>query len=385
MNKHKIYLTLLMLVGSIGILLAQTNTFPSSGNAGIGTTNPSDKLDIRGSGSLYSRIQSTTDNQSGQRYMTASHSWISGLHGGESGKYKISYNTTFGTNDFLTIRNNGNVGIGTVDPTNKLQVEGQTRLNPGGVNNNYIQFQSNNTNQVNMLFYTNDTARWNMYAQDDGRLIFRKTDNNPDGGIKMVIEGDYVGIGTENPGRTLDVAGEIRSIQGSDRMSMLVDEANNISEINWGDDSNDRLRFLYNHWNGTANDKEVMTLLSDGKVGIGTATPDTELAVNGNIHAKEVKVDLVGWPDYVFEEDYDLPTLEEVQDHINEKGHLINMPSASEVESDGLELGEMNRLLLEKIEEMTLYILQLREENKKIVVLEKRLQKLESKLSKTKL
>lgn len=97
----------------------------------------------------------------------------------------------------------------------------------------------------------------------------------------------------------------------------------------------------------------------DGNVGIGVEdTSGYKLAVNGNIHAKEVKVDMIGWPDYVFENNYKLPTLEEVQDHINTKGHLINVPSATEVEQNGLELGEMNKRLTEKIEELTLYILE---------------------------
>ena len=107
----------------------------------------------------------------------------------------------------------------------------------------------------------------------------------------------------------------------------------------------------------------MMTMLANGDLGIGTNTPDAKLAVNGNIHAKEVKVDLVGWPDYVFEEDYDLPTLEEVQDHIKEEGRLINLPSAQQVETNGIDLGEMNKLLLEKIEELTLYVIELKIEN----------------------
>ena len=70
------------------------------------------------------------------------------------------------------------------------------------------------------------------------------------------------------------------------------------------------------------------------------------------------EMNLDAWPDYVFAKDYALPTLAALQQHINEKGHLPNIPSAVEIEANGLELGEMNKLLLEKIEELTLYILQ---------------------------
>ncbi len=98
---------------------------------------------------------------------------------------------------------------------------------------------------------------------------------------------------------------------------------------------------------------------NDGNVGIGTDSPGTyRLAVNGNVRAKEVKVETTNWPDYVFTKDYSLPSLEVVQKHIDQKGHLINIPSAKDIEANGIELGEMNRLLLEKIEELTLYIIE---------------------------
>ncbi len=101
-----------------------------------------------------------------------------------------------------------------------------------------------------------------------------------------------------------------------------------------------------------------MTINKFGNVGIGTTAPDAKLAVKGDIHAEEVQVDLtVPAPDYVFKEGYDLKSLEEVQNYIQEHGHLPNIPSAKELEANGIQLGEMNMKLLEKIEELTLYIL----------------------------
>lgn len=111
----------------------------------------------------------------------------------------------------------------------------------------------------------------------------------------------------------------------------------------------------------------------NGKVGIGTTDPgEWELAVNGEIRAKKINVE-TEWADYVFAEGYDLPSLEAVERHIRENGRLINIPSAEEVEANGIELGEMNKLLLEKIEELTLYII---EQNKNQKHLESRLKKL---------
>ena len=95
-----------------------------------------------------------------------------------------------------------------------------------------------------------------------------------------------------------------------------------------------------------------------GNVGIGLLDPGAnKLAVNGNIKAREVKVTLAGWSDFVFEDDYDLPTLEEVEKYIKTHRHLPEIPSAKEVEENGVELGKMDSKLLQKIEELTLYII----------------------------
>jgi len=108
--------------------------------------------------------------------------------------------------------------------------------------------------------------------------------------------------------------------------------------------------------------RQYMSIMQD-RVGIGTNTPDSALAVNGTVHSKEVKVDVTGWPDYVFKKEYNLPTLQEVEKHIIEKGHLENIPSEEEVLKNGISLGEMNSKLLQKIEELTLYMIEV---NKKV-------------------
>lgn len=98
-------------------------------------------------------------------------------------------------------------------------------------------------------------------------------------------------------------------------------------------------------------------LAVNGNVGIGTTnTQGYKLAVAGNIVSEKVKVALqANWPDYVFENEYSLPSLKEVEKQIQENGHLSHIPSAKEVEKNGFFLGEMDSKLLEKIEELTLY------------------------------
>ncbi|MBV6647253.1 MAG: TMF family protein, partial [Cyclobacteriaceae bacterium] len=97
-------------------------------------------------------------------------------------------------------------------------------------------------------------------------------------------------------------------------------------------------------------------------VGIGTTTPKNALDVAGTIRSTEVKVEATPWPDFVFDQDYQLPLLEEVKDYIDKNRHLPEIPSAVQVEEEGINLGEMNAKLLQKIEELTLYVIEINSE-----------------------
>ena len=99
-----------------------------------------------------------------------------------------------------------------------------------------------------------------------------------------------------------------------------------------------------------------------GKVGIGVVAPDKELTVNGMVHATEVLVSAMG-ADYVFEGDYGLRSLPEVENYIKSNKHLPEIPSAEEVQQNGMELGKMGTKLLAKIEELTLYAIELQKKN----------------------
>jgi len=189
-----------------------------------------------------------------------------------------------------------------------------------------------------------------------------------------------VGIGTTSPTQVLDVRGS-GSFNGQLR---LINESKTFANVasTWG---------IYNMTGSYGNSLQFwaydmsgcgvglcsnrFTIMDSGNVGIGTANPTNKLDVNGTIHSTEVKVDMDGWSDFVFKKEYNLPTLEEVEKHIVEKGHLESIPSEKEVLENGVNLGEMNRKLLQKIEEMTLYMI---EQNKKIIDLETRLGKVET-------
>jgi len=105
--------------------------------------------------------------------------------------------------------------------------------------------------------------------------------------------------------------------------------------------------------------------LGNGNVGIGVETPVYKLEVCGTIRAKEVRVE-TGWCDYVFEKNYKLKSIDELEQYINDNKHLPGVAPASEVEKDGLKVAEMNKAMMEKIEELTLYVIQLSKDNKKL-------------------
>lgn len=87
-----------------------------------------------------------------------------------------------------------------------------------------------------------------------------------------------------------------------------------------------------------------------------------KLGADGTLMAKEIKVTLTGWPDYVFDKGYNLMPLTETEQYIEANGHLPNVPSAAEVETDGMSVGEMNKVLLQKVEELTLYVIELQKQ-----------------------
>lgn len=128
---------------------------------------------------------------------------------------------------------------------------------------------------------------------------------------------------------------------------------------------------------------DELTISGNGNVGLGTTSPREKLSVNGNIRSKEIKVETNNWPDYVFHKDYQNNSIEEIKEYINIYGHLPEIPSASEAESNGISLGEMNKLLLKKIEELTLHLIEkdteLKGQKKTIEAIELRLQLIENK------
>ncbi|WP_298510448.1 hypothetical protein [uncultured Kordia sp.] len=269
---------------------SQTNTFPTSGNVGIGTSGPTAKTDmyLPQFATMESglRITSPFAFQQGSTINSLFHIRKNGLRRG-----------SFGTQ--FIVRTNGKVGIGEENPNSKLHVH-----------NGRIQITGNNSYGGPMMIFGGDT-------------------NAPSGnwGIEYVSGG---------------VAG-------------------------------------LNFWkpSGSSNFGNYKMFLTDtGKVSIGL-DPNTAGTFNGNfklyvadgIMTEKVKVTLRSssdWADYVFEDNYELLPLEEVEAHIEKNGHLPNVPSAEEVAKEGINLAKMDAKLLEKIEELTLYVIEQQKQIKKL-------------------
>ena len=107
--------------------------------------------------------------------------------------------------------------------------------------------------------------------------------------------------------------------------------------------------------------QNCMYIKQNGNIGIGTTNPTYKLAVKGTIRTNEVIVE-TGWADYVFEKDYKLPSLREVDQYIKNNKHLPEIPSAQEIQNNGLSVGEIQTKMMQKIEELTLYVIELQKQ-----------------------
>jgi hypothetical protein len=197
----------------------------------------------------------------------------------------------------------------------------------------------------------------------NGLAFLTKTSTAENSNIRMYInQTGNVGIGTTNPINTFEV--KIPTSTGASSIDgiSIHDGATNRLGINIGVNTEGEYSFIQ-AVKGGIGQKNIVINPTGGNVAIGTTTTGThKLAVEGSIGAREIRVQATGWSDFVFDKKYSLPTLTEVEKHIKEKGHLKDIPSEAEVLKNGISLGEMDSKLLQKIEELTLYIIEMKKE-----------------------
>ncbi|RXG11488.1 hypothetical protein DSM03_11619 [Leeuwenhoekiella aestuarii] len=296
------------------------------------------------------------------------------------------------------------VGVGTTTPQKKFEVEEGMHMKLS------LGVQESPTGSLEpSLFISRWRGTGNTYdssiihalrSENYYGLAFSTLSNHLDGDFssyktKMYLtQAGNLGIGTINPVAKLDVEGgdfhlgkEVSS-NGQRRLLRIYGFDSDRQffgsiQSNWEDARRTFDIYTSSFTNqikidASANPDGRIVMLPGDNVGvsIGTLTMGPhKLAVEGSIGAREVKVQANGWSDFVFQKDYNLPTLEEVSNHIAQKGHLKDIPSAAEVEKEGIFLGEMDSKLLQKIEELTLYILEQDKVNKKQAILIEKLEK----------
>lgn len=192
-----------------------------------------------------------------------------------------------------------------------------------------------------------------------------------------VSENGNVGVGTMNPQAKFDVAGGI-NIAGGSPIQLVGNVADHGLKYKRNNSDNSLLDgpFLYGWTGGGLGIKK-----GDNEFNVLRWNESGNVAVQGKFEAKEVKVTLTPTADFVFDENYDLPKLETVEKHIKEKKHLPEIASAKEMEKEGVNIGEFQIKLLQKIEELTLYTI---EQNKQLKKLQENNDKLMKEVSELK-
>jgi uncharacterized protein YbgA (DUF1722 family) len=326
----------------------------NQGNIGISRTTPNAKLDI---GVPYNKNQDEelrigfypeNDNNKyygfGLNFKVDANGWPT--------KHIVDYHD--GAKYYSMTFNQGNIGISRTTPNAKLDIgvpynknqDEELRIGfyPENDNNKYYGFG------LNFKVDANGWPTKHIVDYHDGAKYYSMTFNQGN-----------IGISRTKPNAKLDIGVPYSKNQDEELRIGFYPENDNNKYYGFGlnfkvDGNGMPTKHIVNYHDGI---KYYSISFKKGNVGIGTTEPgDYKLAVEGTIGAREVKVTLDNWSDFVFDSEYKLKDLEDVENYINDNKRLPDIPSESEVIANGVNLGEMNAKLLQKIEELTLYLIE---------------------------
>lgn len=250
--------------------------------------------------------------------------------------YGFNTNTLYGPHMSI-IRNNGRVGIGTTSPADKFHVQ-------SGSGNNGLSVTEGGYPNYHTALGWGDGVNYSNYFTigTSGKHTFRVWNGSSNLNLGAWTADGNLGIGTTSPTAKLDIQAE-----SGDEAAVSFFNGNTYY-VGWhiGQKDNDPDLDI---WTDSDYERRILVENIDAEAGVS-------FEVLGTIRAEEIVVE-TGWSDYVFEDGYDLMSLQEVEAYIGSNGHLPGIPSAKEIEANGVSLGESQAKLLEKIEELTLYLI----------------------------
>jgi hypothetical protein len=289
----------------------------------------------------------------------------------------------------------GRVGIGTTTPVTQLNVV-------TGSTNDGVRIHQTGTTAASLGLFNNSGRNWAIFSTGTGNVSEGAGNlgfyDYSGGGYRMFVQGSTgnVGIGTITPSFKLHVNNGGLMLSGSTPgyggpQLIFSDDIVNYPNGRWAieyltADATRPSMGGMNFWKpfpdaGGAGNYSLF-LKDDGKIGMGVTDDNTHgsycatafpsgyrLYVNGGILTTKVKVAnycSANWADYVFADDYQLKPLSEVEAYINANKHLPNIPSAQAIEEEGLDLAEIASKQMEKIEELTLYLIQMEKDLKQL-------------------
>ncbi|MGH7493723.1 MAG: bZIP transcription factor [bacterium] len=394
-----VFFMLLLFVGSV---LSQTNTFPASGAAGIGTTTPeaSVGLHTRFSGQKsHLRLENSGRSEYFDFRISSTGRFLIGVFDSTTTYYPIGIHPDQVGTDLLSLRE-GKIGIGLNNPATLLHMRsasGPAELNIFAGTADLAGIRLQNPNQRFDLRTGADStfSIQDLSVSQTPFVIKRAPGNN-----LLYLAAGKVGIGTSSATAKVHINASnnpipLRIANGTSDLTVDASAGMGLINLAAGAQINSagtgyiftstrgasRVKlhegfmafYTSNTITGTTGspipslDTARVVINSLGNVGIGTVSPASgyRLSVNGKIRAKEVVVE-TGWSDFVFDDDYALRPLAEVERFVKANKRLPEIPSAQEVTKKGVSVGEMQAKLLQKIEELTLYVIELKKENEQL-------------------